>query len=107
MTGKPILKMNADEKLANMRQAIEAGGSALYEGRVITDVADLPSKSDLAVTQGEREAAMLDIAARRKALEAEEQKLRISNQSDVLLEDLPKSPVAPSPPPAKPEGITF
>lgn len=103
MSSKPIPKMNADEKLAHMTQAIESGGSALYEGRVISNIADLPNKSELAVTQAERETALADIATRRKALEAEEQRLRISSASDVLLADdaPPTKPVATAPP-AKP-----
>jgi hypothetical protein len=103
MTGKPISKMNADEKLTNMEKAIDDGGSALYEGRVITNKSDLPSKSELAVTEDERETARSDIQARRKALDAEENRLRISEQSDVLLPDERSKVTAPSPPPAKPK----
>lgn len=96
--------MNADQKLAHMADAIDSGGSAFYGGRVISSKADLPSKAELAVTEGERQAAQADIQSRRKALDAEEARLRISSESDVLLPDerKPASSPAPQPPPAKP-----
>lgn len=94
--------MNADQKLEHMAAAIDAGGSALYGGRVISSKADLPSKAELAVTEDERKVALFDIQARRKALDAEEARLRISGESDVLLPDERKQ-AAPQPPPAKPK----
>lgn len=95
--------MNAAEKLAYMQAAIDASGSVLYKGRIISNKADLPSKSELAVTDDERNAAVIDIQARRKALDAEEARLRISAESDALLPDeRTKTAPAPAPPPSKP-----
>jgi hypothetical protein len=68
--------MNANERRAHMEKAIDDGGSVLFEGRLITSKAGLPSMADLAKTPQERDAALVENSRRQMALKEEEERLR-------------------------------
>lgn len=58
-----------------MEEVIRNGGSVLHGGRVITNIAKLPSAADLATTDEEIAAAEAEAEARAKQAEEDKAKL--------------------------------
>lgn len=54
---------------ADMEQAILAGNSVLHNGRLITNVADLPAEEDIAVSVTEKQAALKQLQGERDSLD--------------------------------------
>lgn len=79
--------MNAEERRAHMEQAIDDGGSVLYNGQVIMSKAGLPSMAELARTPQERGDALAENARRQEALREEEARLRKAEEKGTAIPD--------------------
>lgn len=55
---------------ADMEETIKGGGSVLLDGRIVTNVADLPNPEELAETEEEREVTAEDLRRQRDELDA-------------------------------------
>lgn len=69
-------KMTGTQRLEYMRQSLAEGGSVFYKGRQIFTEKDLPTLTDLAVNDEERQRAAEDLQRRRQELDQEELRLK-------------------------------
>lgn len=63
----------------DMKKVIEDGGTVLHNGQFYSKASDLPSAGSIAISSGDSEGAatsLEDIAAKRAALDAEEERLK-------------------------------
>jgi hypothetical protein len=82
---------NGEMSVAEMRKKIEQGNVVSYRGRILRNVADLPTEADNAVTLAEKQAALKQLQAEHADRQQEIDRLTAD------IEDLQTRPATPEP----------